>query len=412
MRAKASDLKGAYENFDPTETLGPYSHFYVERENSPLHRIKTALLSKAQSPKILFSGHRGSGKSTELNRLLMYPEISEKYFIVDYSAGKSFNPASTHCTDLLVSIGIQIFDKARSYSKLAQEERLVDQLNRLIGAKEIEESVENSKQIGATVSAKVMRGEMKKKLTSKENIHKAIEARLPEIIRTVNTIIQRAMEELGKKVLVVIDDLDKITDIEVAQRLFYEHQTAITQPSCAIIYTVPIAAYYSPNARQMMQAFIDGGVLPNIAITKNGVKRDPDEHGYRTMKQFVGKRMLLVLIEQDALDHAISISGGVFREMTRTIRVSIQNAIDRGAKKVQRCDVEKVEVGTRNDFDRMLKPEDYNELKSVYETQHFTRSEVRAKFLHGLSVLEYANPDIWYDIHPVIVSLLEERRLI
>jgi hypothetical protein len=32
--------------------------------------------------------------------------------------------------------------------------------------------------------------------------------------------------------------------------------------------------------------------------------------------------------------------------------------------------------------------------------------------LHNLYVLEYENGDIWYDLHPIIIDLLERRKLI
>jgi len=48
------------------ETLGPY---FVQRPNSPIGELRVLLQDAAEAQKILFTGHRGNGKSTELARL-------------------------------------------------------------------------------------------------------------------------------------------------------------------------------------------------------------------------------------------------------------------------------------------------------------------------------------------------------
>ncbi len=88
----AKDLDQAYTNFDPQ--LPGYLSFYVERRNNPLGKMRTALMrDNPRPPKFLFSGHRGSGKSTELNRLMADARIHGKYFIVHYSIRDVFDPA-------------------------------------------------------------------------------------------------------------------------------------------------------------------------------------------------------------------------------------------------------------------------------------------------------------------------------
>ncbi|MEK7397544.1 MAG: ATP-binding protein, partial [Candidatus Poribacteria bacterium] len=83
---KAKNLDDIYTIFDPSQPLPGVSEYYVKRKYNPLEEIKrNLLLNNIHPPKYLFAGHRGSGKSTELNRLMAYPEIQEKYFTVNYS---------------------------------------------------------------------------------------------------------------------------------------------------------------------------------------------------------------------------------------------------------------------------------------------------------------------------------------
>jgi hypothetical protein len=32
--------------------------------------------------------------------------------------------------------------------------------------------------------------------------------------------------------------------------------------------------------------------------------------------------------------------------------------------------------------------------------------------LHGLNVLEYRNSEVWYDVHPIVLDLLQRKGLI
>ena len=138
----AKDLDQAYINFDPTRPLPSVSEFYVRRKRNPLDSMKRALLrDNLLSPKFLFSGHRGSWKSSELNRLMAYPEMQEKYFIVHYSVKKVLDPAGLEYTDLLLSIGAQIFLKATEDSKLKLKQGLLDELERWMGAIEIKRAL-------------------------------------------------------------------------------------------------------------------------------------------------------------------------------------------------------------------------------------------------------------------------------
>ncbi len=206
--------------------------------------------------------------------------------------------------------------------------------------------------------------------------------------------------------LVVIEDLDK-TDLTTAKNLFYERQSSLTQPRCSIIYTVPIALLYSSEARQVTQAFPGEYVLPSVSITERKT-RDPNKEGRAVMEEFVRKRMLLELIETDALEHAITIGGGVFREMARIVRDAADNAIDREASTIEKQDVERAESEIRNEFRRTLELKDYAELKKIYESQELRGSDVCAKLLHNLSILEYQNDDNWCDVHPAAIPLIKD----
>ena len=86
--------------------------FYVHREDNPMEELKVYLLNSPANDKILFTGHLGSGKSTELNRFSSLPEIQERFFIIKYSISEVLNIVDIDYIDFLLSFAACLFTNA------------------------------------------------------------------------------------------------------------------------------------------------------------------------------------------------------------------------------------------------------------------------------------------------------------
>ena len=401
----AEDLDQTYMNFDPTRPLAGGSEFYIKRENNPLDTMKRALLHDSfVPPKFLLSGQRGTGKSTELNRLMAYPEIQERYFIVHYSIREVLDPVGLHYIDLLLSIGAQIFIKAVD-AKLKLRDGILRKLAGWMEATTITETRRFGTELELESFFTRLLAGLKVQYSIRNETRRNIEPRLSEFVIIIDLIVAEIELRTGRNVLVAIDDLDK-PDLVVVRELFYERLASLNSPHCSIIYTIPIALLYSPEAGQIVHAFAGSWVLPSVTIAEH-MTRISNESGRGVMREFVTKRMSLDLIDQDALEYAITISGGLFREMTRIIRDAADHAIARGAEQIEKRDVEEAESEIRNEFRRMLETEDYETLVEIHGEQELRGAETLAKLLHNMSVLEYKNDENWCDVHPAIIPLIE-----
>ncbi len=114
------------------------------------------------------------------------------------------------------------------------------------------------------------------------------------------------------------------------------------------------------------------------------------------------------LIETEALQAAIDLSGGVFRQMAFVMQPSASHAIERGGEWIEVVDVERAESRIRSDFRRILTDEDYTLLQEVRRTNEMRSVDKLADLLHILAVLEYTNDENWCDIHPSLRKLLGE----
>ena len=106
---------GLYAAFDPSEVLvGERSHhLYCEREHSPLHEMgpvfrKTTKFSRP--PIAFFTGHRGSGKSSMLFRLI--EQFQQDFFVVYFDIEHNLDSGKANQLDLLFLLGAAVYKAA------------------------------------------------------------------------------------------------------------------------------------------------------------------------------------------------------------------------------------------------------------------------------------------------------------
>jgi Cdc6-like AAA superfamily ATPase len=402
---KAKSLSDVYDIFDPQEALsGETLKEYYVRRDSPIDRHANALRSSRRPLKYLFVGSRGNGKSTELNRL---SELLEDHLlIVPFSIRDKLNLYDIEYSDILLIIAAEIFEKVLEIVELSS--KLSDYLDSWS-----EKVIENEKSLGLSAEAKAgfaafvfnITGKMKTEASTREVTRKVIQPQLSDLIYAVNKIITEAEGKLDKNILVIIDDLDKV-NLEKGEELFYKHGAELTSPICRIIYTIPQPLLFSNKIRQIVLQYFDGRIdLGNINIYDRNGELDPE--GCELMKQVALKRMDESLISKDALNLAVKYSAGVMTEFIRIIR-SAGNIADTDSRgRIDVSDVEKAIADTKNDYIRILNPEDIEILKDVMRTKGKVGGEKFQDLLFSLAILEYSNGEAWYDIHPAIKRIIE-----
>jgi len=402
---KAKSLSEIYDIFDPQESLSgeTLKEYYVRRE-SPIDRHANALRSSGRPLKYLFVGSRGNGKSTELNRLSEI--LEDDLLIVPFSIRDKLNLYDIEYSDILLIIAAEIYERVSENVELSI--KLSDYLDSWS-----EKVIENEKSLGLSAEAKAgfaafvfnITGKMKTEASTREVTRKVIQPQLSDLIYAVNKIIIEAEERLDKNILVIIDDLDKV-NLEKGEELFYKHGAELTSPICRIIYTIPQPLLFSNKIRQIVLQYFDGRIdLGNINIyDKNG---ELDLGGCELMKQVALKRMDESLISIDALNLAVKYSAGVMTEFIRIIRSAGNIADTDGRGRIDVSDVEQAIADTKNDYIRILNPQDIEILKEVMRTKGKVGGEIFQDLLFSLAILEYSNGEAWYDIHPAIKRIIE-----
>jgi hypothetical protein len=240
---------------------------------------------------------------------------------------------------------------------------------------------------------------------TRQLIREEIGPRLTELIEKINLIAASIQAREKRPVLVIIDDLDKPL-LEQAEAIFFRNFAAITQPTCAIVYTVPAAILFS-DVFMVSPIRESCCSLPNVKLHPQGCDEVAPE-GYQTMREVALRRMDEALIEADTLEGIVALSGGVFRELTFALRAAISNAQSRGAERVELPDVDWARNQLRNPLLRLLSDEDIKLLKWVQTENpfHLPDPKKNARLLHILAVLQYADGPDWFDVHPALGEAL------
>ena len=414
----AENIRDIYHLFNPDKVLlnDELKNYYVEIEQNETNirdlQVRLELGLETREPiKLLFTGHRGSGKTTTLNRLVS--NLDDRFFIVHYNVFDLLDYNDVNYTDVLFSILTKMLEKAEK-EKINLGKTLLKRVNNwgssIIESKTQEKGMEGGAGIKIHLHLLEIMGRMKNENITKKEVRKEIEPRVSELIGIINDTISE-IEKTGEQVLIIIDNLEKI-DPTKAQHLFYDHATQLTQPLCKIIYTFPISLKSSDKFMQIKINFSDVFVHPNIKINEREGPDYPYLTGRNFMKEIVSKRVSLDMFEPDAIEYIIDMSGGVVREFIRIIRDSAVRAITRKKDLIDKDIAVEVVNGLKNIYQAQLSDEDYLVLINVHQTKDIKRDEQLVGLLHNLSVLEYKNNRSWCDLNPIVRAILDEKNLL
>ena len=242
----AEDLDLAWSNFDPFFTLPAGCPFRVERAGKPLNKLMRALMRQhRQPPTYFFSGHRGCGKSTELNKLAADEEINKKFFIVKYSVKDVCDVHNLNYVDVLFSMGAQLYAQYSDAGKKLTP-KLINELDGW-GSSVVQE-LEKTNSGGISIEGGIraiflsLQAKIKSEHTTREIIRKQIEPRLSELIDKINMIIADIEGKEKRKVLVIIDDLDK-PGLEQAKEIFYNNEIRGIEKIGHLLHNLSVLEY-------------------------------------------------------------------------------------------------------------------------------------------------------------------------
>lgn len=416
---KAKNLKKAYNNLvvEPLETEEEFRDFYVERPArapSPIEELRDRIDISERKEKYLFLGFRGSGKSTELNRLFDMID-PDRFLVVSYSIRDQLNVSDFDFRDFFVSMALMIYDRAEVDGvKLNRdiEEDFKDFVKRI--TKVEEDEVTRSRAAGISLTlAKVLLLKLGREAKTREYVRKELEMQISDLIQRLNWLIVDVEDKTKKKLVVIVDDLDKLTRVEQAEEFFYKNYELLSQPSCFVIYTFPIPLTFNPYFENVRPAFDDAIILPQLpVINRDGSRNETNLGFYRSV---VRKRMEDHLIDDAVLDEAI-ISTGKLSEFVSIMRDATIKAYRNKRDKIVIEDVESALEKLRRTYDRTLTEAHKRRALAIHESKEARDLDkddgISRELLFSLAAVEYEDENgRWCDVDPLLLPLVEKWKM-
>ena len=297
------------------------------------------ILNQEGSPKVLVYGHRGCGKSTEINKFVS--ELDPSWLVVKLNAGDFLPVSGNQAADVLLAACTRLMDIAQERGLALNEtsmkpvaeyfaETTKSQTQSRDGSLECEAGADATGGVLGQLfglRAKLVAA-LKFGSRSETSTVESVRRRKGELAVAVQALVQAAEIAWQKKfdqpqgrLLLVIEELDKL-GLEDARRVFVEDGRLLAEIGIRAIYTIPIFAFHSADAGAIRAYFEHEERLPMIKVVNpDGT---PAATGRATVRDIVRRRVAASVLPDAALDYLITHTGGVLRDVFEAIQTAAQ----------------------------------------------------------------------------------------
>jgi hypothetical protein len=421
------------------EPLQPGSPYYepVHQELKlvdPVQKIATLIEADGGESIRLFSGFRGSGKTTELYRL--HRKLSDqKYFVLYADALDYVNRAQPiDITDLLMVLAGAFSDALEHQLGVDLQEEgfwqglwrfLETEINLTGGGVSAEAETPGRKIMGGAKVAADIKFEIKAGTSFRKDLRDFMTARLRDLKAKFDRFFEDGVKRVraklgpGTQVVFIFDQLEQLRGtieaeaevIRSVERIFAIHLDLLRMPYVHAVFTVPPwLKFVRPGAVQIT-------LLSTAPLWDNDSDRSRREAAWPVFRSLVARRLedegLRRLFggddrQKEAVEAMIGVCGGHYRDLLGLVRDVVARAIDSDGLPVAQSQVEDAIAAARLGL-LPVSTEDAVWLVKIAAQRASALpntdpgSVMRlARFLDTHWVLYFVNGDEWYDVHPLI----------
>jgi hypothetical protein len=411
----------------PLEPDDPrYIHLYEDESLTSADPIAALAKTIEWNPiesKQLFSGFRGTGKSTELRRLRSILSKSPATKVVLCNMEEYLNLTTpVDISDFLVSVAGAFSDELhRDPDLLGQDpkhESYWTRFSSFLTRTQVEFPAIDIGGTSSGVSANVKMS-LKADPTFRYKVQEHLRGHLGALVGDVKTFMEDCYKAMRKRhgddvrVVLLLDSIERIrgtslNTAEVAasvQSLFEGHADKLGFPYIHVIYTVP--PWLKIKAPGVAGAYSNSQQIPCVKI------REKDgsicQAGLDTLERLISKRgdWQRLLGERAALDRLSLASGGYLRDLFRLLQSLLRLSSNKPLP-ADESRLDLVEHEIRNSY-LPIPNDDALWLDRIAATH--TAELDSAPLLHQLAryfdthlILAYRNGEEWWSVHPLVAG--------
>lgn len=442
MTHPISPIDQLFRACEPNESLTPddprHVDFDLARGESPAPRFARALRrANPDLPEVLlFAGHRGIGKTSELYRLrqlLEQPSSSENpappFKVIYLDVSETLDVNDLDLPDLLVFVAGEVQRQLRA-AAIPGFDATTDYFRRVWGdLKQALGSHVDLKDAGVDTPFGSLAVEFKNRPTARKILRDAIEQHSTSLFAAVNDLLSQANVALrsngeGSGLILLIDGLDKLVlrplddgKSNTHIRLFCDRGEQLAGLRAHTVYTIPISLIYSPRGAQLAQTF-GAHIKPLAMISLRGPHKSepvPSTVGMTKMWEMLERRCTYaglntasVFDEPATGHHLCRMTGGHPRHLMMFMQAAL-NAVDQ--LPITRKSAEMAVQNYAASLLREIPDEFWTPLRKFAAPQDYIpKDDPHQQMLFYLHVFEYMNGEPWYEVNPVIRELPKFKR--
>ncbi len=435
-----SDVATLYQKLDPLRPLeGGEDSLYVDwqRELDPettdtksrLVRAFTRNASPERPITRLLTGHKGSGKTTELNRVRRQLEEGregKRVFVSTLFAQEWLDLEDLQPEDLVLQIVRQLVTDLADAGMPLGEKRF-GEFFRSLWDKARGVRLEKA-ELG--IHPLKFSFALQDFPTDRNEFRQVLRGQLPSVFDLVNTeLIPAAREHVKQRgnyddVLLIVDDLDKIPQkvlgngrVTNHENLFLDNAATLRAITCSLLLTVPIELAYSPAQGRLRDDY-GASIVTVPLISINDQEGKHNSSGENTMIEILGRRAQLafdgddaagspqdavqrVFADEDLLRRIVRMSGGHVRGLLVLVSELLDWVED---LPITQTTVERYLPRAAKDLARALTPSD-RELLTILASTGVAPENPRFWDLirnHYVFAYESGDDEYWYGLNPLL----------
>lgn len=362
---------------------------------------------------VLFFGHVGSGKTTELRQYAQRLNDSKRFRVIEVDAVDKLDVNNLQYTDALMAMAetlVAHLDAKGCRLSEADLAPLQQAMARIVttrsDGRELSAEIKTVAEAGGGLPGLLkllatFTAAAKTNATTKTEWRREIANHFTAVASAFNGLIRRAeavLKEAGEaeRLVFLLDGIDKLRGDDT-QRFFVQDAEQLLSIQAFVIYTAPLHLKYGGQLAGKLDADL---VLPMIKLQERDGSRC--EAGWTALHELLLRRIDRSLFASEAEIHRlIEHSGGHPRELLRLLKLCCEYADDR----IDAATVERALAQLAADYRYFLEPEDYPLLVQLdHDENHGGNDERTRQLLYRLALLQY-NDGSWRRSHPVVRRL-------
>jgi len=385
----------------------PNSELIIPRGTLP--ETLAAEMATADGVKLLVAGQRGMGKTTELRRLASLLQNENTYLpiIVPFGSQESITE-----TALILTMANHLYALDESRLKSSDMKELQDWQATVEIGESVEESKEGKAALGGSIPLLSAKAGVSHKSGTSVSKKRTVTRSKSELLQAFNKILAKTRENCKKRVVFIIDDIDKVQNPDSIEKTFIHAAHFIGDIECPCVFTVPITYATSTYLRIATLPYNALYRMPAVPLFDASGQRS--EGAFAFMRAVFSKRMTYNPLSPTQLDRVLEYSGGVLVDAMRMLRGVCKQVILSTSDAASDQVIEQHFQSLIDDYKYVFdSPQLWKKLAKFCNTPDknvYMTDDSMPDLLYKMIVIEYRDPKMWFNIHPAARRLYEQNK--